>query len=138
MLQLGFRRPVFDVFRSNIGLPMFHDPRRAERNPRSSGKGGSAASCLVAERESAGENAEGSTAAVAVLEWLQHLPVFVTIAESGSIWGYPTILVLHTAGLALVVGSAMVVNARDCWAWAVWRPCPHLDCCSRSCGRDLR
>lgn len=49
---------------------------------------------------------------MAFLEWLQHLPVFVTIAESESIWGYPTILVLHTAGLALVVGSALVVNAR--------------------------
>jgi len=49
---------------------------------------------------------------VGFLEWLQNLPVFVTIAESGSIWGYPTILVLHTAGFALVVGSAVVVNAR--------------------------
>ena len=49
---------------------------------------------------------------MAFLEWLQHLPIFVTIAESGSIWGYPTILVLHTIGFALVVGSALVVNAR--------------------------
>ena len=49
---------------------------------------------------------------MAFLEWLQHLPFFVTIAESESIWGYPTILVLHTAGLALVVGSALVVDAR--------------------------
>ncbi len=54
----------------------------------------------------------GSIPAVAFLEWLEHLPVFVTIAESGSIWGYPTILVLHTAGLALVVGSAVVLDAR--------------------------
>ena len=49
---------------------------------------------------------------MALLEWLQNLPLFVTIAESGSIWGYPTILVLHTVGLALVVGSALVVDAR--------------------------
>ena len=49
---------------------------------------------------------------MAFLEWLQHLPIFVTIAESGSIWGYPTILVLHTIGFALVVGSALMVNAR--------------------------
>lgn len=49
---------------------------------------------------------------MAVLERLEQLPFFVTIAESGSIWAYPTILVLHTAGLALVVGSAMVVNLR--------------------------
>lgn len=49
---------------------------------------------------------------MAILEWLQHLPVFVTIAESGSIWGYPTILVLHTVGFVFVVGSALIVNAR--------------------------
>jgi len=49
---------------------------------------------------------------VAFLEWLQHLPIFVTIAESGSIWGYPTILVLHTVGFVFVVGSALIVNAR--------------------------
>ena len=49
---------------------------------------------------------------MAFLEWLQQLPFFVMIAESGSIWGYPTILVLHTAGFALVVGSALVVSAR--------------------------
>jgi len=49
---------------------------------------------------------------VGFLEWLQNLPVFVTIAESGSIWGYPTILVMHTVGFALVVGSAAIVNAR--------------------------
>ena len=49
---------------------------------------------------------------MAFLEWLQHLPIFVTIAESGSIWGYPTILVLHTVGFVFVVGSALIVNAR--------------------------
>lgn len=49
---------------------------------------------------------------MAFLEWLQQLPFFVMIAESESIWGYPTILVLHTAGFALVVGSAVVVSAR--------------------------
>ena len=50
--------------------------------------------------------------AVAFLEGLEQLPFCVMIAESGSIWGYPTVLVLHTVGFALVVGSALVVNAR--------------------------
>ncbi len=49
---------------------------------------------------------------MSLLERLQDLPLFVTISESGSIWGYPTILVLHTAGLALTVGSAVILNAR--------------------------
>ena len=32
--------------------------------------------------------------------------------ESPSIWGYPTILTLHTFGLAIVVGANAVVNVR--------------------------
>ena len=32
--------------------------------------------------------------------------------ESTSIWAYPTILTLHTAGLAVVVGVSAVVDAR--------------------------
>jgi hypothetical protein len=32
--------------------------------------------------------------------------------ESTSIWAYPTILTLHTAGLAIVAGVSLVVDAR--------------------------
>jgi len=46
------------------------------------------------------------------LEWLQNLPIFVTIAESPSVWGYATVLMLHTVGLGWLVGLNTVVNLR--------------------------
>ena len=32
--------------------------------------------------------------------------------ESPSIWAYPTILTLHTVGLAIVVGASVVIDVR--------------------------
>jgi hypothetical protein len=46
------------------------------------------------------------------LLWIQHLPVFVSIAESDSVWAYPTVLMLHTVGLGWLVGLNTVVNLR--------------------------
>ena len=48
----------------------------------------------------------------AFLTWLQNLPVFVSIAESPSVWGYPTVLMLHTVGLGWLVGLNTLVNLR--------------------------
>lgn len=48
----------------------------------------------------------------AFLDWIQHLPIFVSIAESESVWAYPTILMLHTVGLGWLVGLSTVVNLR--------------------------
>jgi len=47
-----------------------------------------------------------------VLLWIQHLPVFVSIAEADSVWAYPTVLMLHTVGLGWLVGLNTVVNLR--------------------------
>ena len=47
-----------------------------------------------------------------VLLWIQNLPVFVSIAESSSVWAYPTVLMLHTVGLGWLVGLNTVVNLR--------------------------
>jgi hypothetical protein len=44
------------------------------------------------------------------LLWIQHLPVFDSIAESDSVWAYPTVLMLHTVGLGWLVGLNTVVN----------------------------
>jgi hypothetical protein len=46
------------------------------------------------------------------LTWVQNLPAFVAIAESPSVWGYPTVLMLHTVGLGWLVGLNTVVNLR--------------------------
>jgi hypothetical protein len=48
----------------------------------------------------------------AFLFWIQRLPVFVSIAESDSVWAYPTVLMLHTVGLGWLVGLNTVVNLR--------------------------
>ena len=34
------------------------------------------------------------------------------LRESGSIWGYPTVLTLHTLGLGVLVGASTVVDLR--------------------------
>ena len=47
-----------------------------------------------------------------VLRWLAHTAFAVWVANSTSLWAFPTILLLHTFGLALVVGSSYVVSLR--------------------------
>lgn len=44
--------------------------------------------------------------------WMQQTQLSVFLRESGSVWGFPLVLFMHTAGLALLVGSSVVVNAR--------------------------
>jgi|SRR5665213_800879 len=34
------------------------------------------------------------------------------VRDSNSIWGYPTVLFLHTLGLAFVVGTSVVISVR--------------------------
>src|SRR5262245_36566491 len=47
-----------------------------------------------------------------LLLWIQYLPVCVRIAESSSVWAYPTVLMLDTVGLGWLVGLNTVVNLR--------------------------
>jgi uncharacterized protein DUF6644 len=44
--------------------------------------------------------------------WLERTGLATWTRESGSIWAYPTILTLHTVGLAVVVGANAVVDLR--------------------------
>ena len=43
---------------------------------------------------------------------LENLPLSVFIRESGSIWGFGTVLVLHTMGMSLVAGLSAMINLR--------------------------
>jgi hypothetical protein len=47
-----------------------------------------------------------------MLQQLQDSAFSQWVVGSDSIWAYPTILTLHTVGLALVVGAAVVVDLR--------------------------
>ena len=43
------------------------------------------------------------------LHALEQMPFSVWVRESGSIWAFPTFLVLHTIGMSIVAGlSAMI------------------------------
>jgi hypothetical protein len=47
-----------------------------------------------------------------MLSWLESTSIAVWLGESPSLWAYPTILTLHTAGLAVLVGACWVLDLR--------------------------
>ena len=47
-----------------------------------------------------------------MLEWLESFAVAVWLRESPSVWSFPTVLTLHTAGLAVLVGASWVLDLR--------------------------
>ncbi len=48
----------------------------------------------------------------AYFEWLQGLRLSMWIAESESIWAFPFVLFLHSAGMGVSAGSAFVIALR--------------------------
>jgi hypothetical protein len=46
------------------------------------------------------------------LVWLEQTAFGIWVREGTSLWGYPTILFLHTIGMACVVGFAAIVDLR--------------------------
>ncbi len=48
---------------------------------------------------------------------LEQLPLSVWVRESGSIWSYPTILLLHTLGMSIVAGGSAIVDLVILGAW---------------------
>jgi hypothetical protein len=47
-----------------------------------------------------------------MLSWLESTSLAVWVAESPSVWAQPTVLTLHTAGLAVLVGASWVLDLR--------------------------
>jgi hypothetical protein len=47
-----------------------------------------------------------------VLVWLESLPISVWVHESPSVWAQPTVLTLHTMGMAVLVGASWVLDLR--------------------------
>ncbi|HVZ60138.1 MAG TPA: DUF6644 family protein [Terriglobales bacterium] len=45
-------------------------------------------------------------------DWLQSTPLAQWVSQSESIWAYPTILMRHTVGLALLVGANVAIDLR--------------------------
>jgi hypothetical protein len=46
------------------------------------------------------------------LLWLETAAVSTWVRESGSVWGYPTILTAHTLGMSLLVGANAALDLR--------------------------
>jgi hypothetical protein len=47
-----------------------------------------------------------------VLTWLESTQLAVWLGESSSIWAFPTVLTLHTIGMAVLVGASWVLDMR--------------------------
>jgi hypothetical protein len=47
-----------------------------------------------------------------VLAWLEASRLAVWLGESPSVWAYPTVLTLHAAGMAVLVGACWVLDLR--------------------------
>jgi hypothetical protein len=47
-----------------------------------------------------------------VLDWLESTSVAVWLGESPSVWAMPTVLTLHTTGMAVLVGASWVLDLR--------------------------
>ena len=47
-----------------------------------------------------------------MLTWLEMTSLATWVREGESLWAFPTILTMHTFGLGLLVGAAVVVNLR--------------------------
>jgi hypothetical protein len=47
-----------------------------------------------------------------VLNWLESTQLAVWLGESSSIWAFPTVLTLHTIGMAVLVGASWVLDMR--------------------------
>jgi hypothetical protein len=45
-------------------------------------------------------------------QMLENLPISIWVRESGSIWSFGTVLVLHTFGMSLVAGLNSMINLR--------------------------
>lgn len=47
-----------------------------------------------------------------LLEWLETTRLAVWLGESPSVWAAPTVLTLHTTGMAVLVGASWVLDLR--------------------------
>jgi hypothetical protein len=47
-----------------------------------------------------------------VLLWLESNPIAVWVHESPSVWAQPTVLTMHTMGMAVLVGASCVLDLR--------------------------
>lgn len=47
-----------------------------------------------------------------MLDWIESFAIAVWLRESPSLWAHPTVLTLHTTGMAVLVGASWVLDLR--------------------------
>ena len=47
-----------------------------------------------------------------MLEWIETTQLGLWLRESPSVWAFPTVLTLHTVGLAVLIGASWVLDLR--------------------------
>jgi hypothetical protein len=47
-----------------------------------------------------------------VLEWIESFGIGLWLRESPSVWSHPTVLTLHTTGMAVLVGASWLIDLR--------------------------
>jgi hypothetical protein len=47
-----------------------------------------------------------------MLEWIESFGIGVWLRESPSVWSHPTVLTLHTTGMAVLVGACWLIDLR--------------------------
>jgi hypothetical protein len=47
-----------------------------------------------------------------VLTWLESTSLAIWLQESPSVWSFPTVLTLHTAGMGILVGASWLLDLR--------------------------
>ncbi len=66
---------------------------------------------------------------VEILAWIEQTPVGLWVREAPTIWAFPFVLLLHTVGLGIVAGTAVLLNAyayRHPEQWAAHRLEPYF------------
>jgi len=54
--------------------------------------------------------------------WIEQSAVGLWVRESPTVWAFPFVLILHTVGLAIVGGAAVILNALAFTAPQQWQP----------------
>jgi hypothetical protein len=49
---------------------------------------------------------------MSLLNWLESLPLSMWVRESPSVWAQPSVLTLHTMGMAVLVGASWMLDLR--------------------------
>jgi hypothetical protein len=58
---------------------------------------------------------------------LEQLPISLWVRESGSVWSFPTILLLHTLGMSIVAGGSAIMDLVLLGFWPLKAPVKPLE-----------